>query len=142
LCRRGAAVNVRAMHVAALRAGRLLIALAICAALGGHWFLLQSVAWTGMLITYSRDAGIVEAVGKTFDGGHPCGLCLAIEKGREQERERSPTAAAPGMDLKFLKPETTPELFRAFSPHRWPITAFAARSVLRQPAVPPPRGHA
>jgi len=130
------------MHVVPTRAGRLLIALAICAALGGHWFLLQSVAWTGMLITYSRDAGIVEAVGKTLDGEHPCGLCLAIEKGREQEREQSPAAGMSAMDLKYLKPDGVPLPVPTCRPHRWPAAAFAANRICQEPAVPPPRGNA
>lgn len=54
--------------------------------LGLHWALLQTVAWTGMLIAYSRDGSFKQAVVKTFDGKHPCPLCRAIEQGRAEEK--------------------------------------------------------
>ena len=56
--------------------------------LGLHWALLQAVAWTGMLINYSRDASLTEAVTKTFDGEHPCKLCNAIKQGRAEEKKQ------------------------------------------------------
>lgn len=56
--------------------------------LGLHWALLQTVAWTGMLIAYSQDGTVREAVTKTFDGNHPCPLCRAIQQGREEERQQ------------------------------------------------------
>ncbi len=61
--------------------------------LGLHWALLQTIAWTGMVINYSRDSSLREALSKTFDGKHPCPLCKAIKKGRaeEQKRERQVT---------------------------------------------------
>jgi hypothetical protein len=56
--------------------------------LGLHWALLQAVAWTGMLINYSRDASLTEAVTQTFDGEHPCKLCNAIKQGRAEEKKQ------------------------------------------------------
>jgi len=56
--------------------------------LGWHWALLQTVAWTGMIISYSRDASLSEAVSKTFDGEHPCAMCKMIKKGRADEQEQ------------------------------------------------------
>ena len=46
--------------------------------IGMHWVILQSVAWTGMIIVYSQTAPLREALAKTFDGEHPCGLCKAV----------------------------------------------------------------
>jgi len=63
--------------------------------LGLHWALLQTVAWTGMLISYSRDASFKEAVGKTFDGKHPCPLCKAIKKGRAEEKQQEKQQSKP-----------------------------------------------
>ena len=56
--------------------------------LGLHWALLQTVAWTGMLVTYSRGTSLREAVTKTFDGQHPCALCKLVQQGRAQEEEQ------------------------------------------------------
>jgi hypothetical protein len=67
--------------------------------LGLHWALLQTVAWTGMLVTYSRDASIEEAVSKTFDGAHPCPLCKVIKKCRAEESRQEQQQVKPGFKL-------------------------------------------
>jgi hypothetical protein len=48
---------------------------------GGHWGMLQVMAWTGMVISYSRDASFAEALSMTFDGEHPCAFCHEIRDG-------------------------------------------------------------
>ncbi len=57
---------------------------------GGHWLALNTVAWVGMFVENQRDASLVEALEKTFDGQHPCSLCNAIEKGQQDEGEKRP----------------------------------------------------
>jgi len=52
---------------------------------GGHWAVLQSVAWTGMVIEYSKDSPLAEVLAKTFGGQAPCKICTAIEAGKEKE---------------------------------------------------------
>jgi hypothetical protein len=64
--------------------------------LGLHWALLQTVAWTGMLLTYSRGTSLSEAVTKTFDGQHPCALCKFVENGRAEEKEQEQQQLKPG----------------------------------------------
>jgi hypothetical protein len=54
---------------------------------GAQWFVLQSVAWTSMLITSSQHTSLLEAVKETFDGGHPCALCCKVEGARGHEKE-------------------------------------------------------
>jgi hypothetical protein len=54
--------------------------------LGGHWLTLQSVAWARMLAEFSDTASFSEAIVKTFDGKHPCKMCLGIREGRQQEK--------------------------------------------------------
>jgi len=67
----------------------LLACLQLC---GGPQGLMQCVAWTGMLVSYAQDGTVAEAIEKTFDGQHPCPLCLAIEKAAE-ERDSTPAPA-------------------------------------------------
>lgn len=67
--------------------GRVMLVLALSASLGLHWALLQTVAWTGMLISYSHAAGFAAGVSATFDGKHPCRLCLVLKKAREAENQ-------------------------------------------------------
>ena len=42
--------------------------LVLVLSLGLHWALLQSIAWVGMIASYSRVASLAEALSKTFDG--------------------------------------------------------------------------
>ncbi len=56
-----------------------LLLLALLSAINLHLPALQVVAWAGMIVNYSRDAEISEAIEMTFDGEHPCPMCKAIE---------------------------------------------------------------
>lgn len=44
-----------------------------------------------MLNNYSKGKGILVAVKETFDGEHPCPMCLKIKDGKKQESENQPT---------------------------------------------------
>ena len=66
------------------RIGKLFVVTAVIFSIGLHWNFLQVVAWTGMLVRYSQDASLSEAVEKTFDGQHPCCMCKAIEQARAE----------------------------------------------------------
>lgn len=67
-----------------------LVVAALCLSLGVHWALLQSLAWTGMLLSWSQEVSLVEAVKNTFDGEHPCPLCKAVESGQQQAPKSAP----------------------------------------------------
>ena len=45
------------------------------------------VAWTEMVISYSQQGPVVEAVAKTFDGHHPCDLCKQIARSKRSEKK-------------------------------------------------------
>lgn len=71
--------------------------------------MLQVVAWSGMLVSYTQSDGVVEAARKTFDGEHKCKLCHAIDASREAEQKQNdgPKAPSPewskfGKELVFL----------------------------------------
>lgn len=78
---------IRALHPFFHKAGRLLLVIALLVSCGAHWFVLQSIAWTAMLVEQSQRTTLVEAVKRTFDGAHPCGLCKQIAGGKEQEKK-------------------------------------------------------
>jgi hypothetical protein len=89
--------------------------------LGGHWLALQSLAWARMIRDYSRHESLVSAISKTFDGKHPCKLCLAIQQGKHSEKkseQQEPTHKIDG----FL-----------------PVNQFALRGAAEYPPVVPPR---
>jgi hypothetical protein len=72
--------------------------------LGGHWLTLQSVAWVRMLAEFSRTDSLVRAMEKTFDGKHPCKLCLSVREGRQQEQREQD-------NLPLVKSQKSREIF-------------------------------
>ncbi|MCX8090720.1 MAG: hypothetical protein N3I86_07265 [Verrucomicrobiae bacterium] len=118
---------------------RIVAALTLAFSLGLHWGALQLVAWTGMIVTYSRDASLAEAVSKTFDGEHPCTLCLAIQEGRAQEKkqEQQQTKPTSKFDLGLV---WQPIQFDFFMPRAWqPVHDLAAPSRVDPPPKPRPK---
>jgi len=111
---------------------------ALFAGSGAQWFMLQSVAWTGMLIRFSQQTTFTEAVEKTFDGQHPCPLCSHIANAETQPA--IPDAAAPAWEsIKGILCHG-PAIFRpAWTSVSYPpfISWGPARSAL--PLTPPPR---
>lgn len=120
-----------------LRLGQYLLIAAMFAACGGHWLVLQSVAWGGMIADYARTAKLTVAVEKTFDGQHPCGLCKKIEKSRGSEEKRETQLLVSKLELfyaaapAFVLPQSELRL-------QLPMDAFWKTRV-EKPPVPPPR---
>jgi hypothetical protein len=56
--------------------------------MGGHWAILQATAWVNMLVQYSETEGVEAGISKTFDGKHPCDLCLSIAKNKQTEKKQ------------------------------------------------------
>jgi len=102
--------------------------------IGFHWALLQTVAWTGMIIKYSHDGSFTEAVSKTFDGKHPCCLCKMIQQGRGAEKKQEQQEVKP-IKLEFCLIGNS-ETFD-FTCHRERI--FSAGSVPKSHSDEPPK---
>lgn len=58
---------------------------ALFLSIGLQWAGLQSAAWVGMVVSYSRQVNFGTAIEMTFDGAHPCNLCKAVKKGQETQ---------------------------------------------------------
>lgn len=72
-----------------------LVCLAMFSLGGGHWAILQTLAWSQMLWTYSQeDVTLGESVTKTFNGENPCALCTAVKKGRQEEKKAPQSLSA------------------------------------------------
>ena len=69
----------------------LVMALALFLVAGGHWAMLQGVAWATMVKDFSKTGSLTEAVVKTFDGKHPCAMCKKIASARTSE-EKAPVS--------------------------------------------------
>ena len=117
--------------------------LAVLATLGGHWAALQSMAWVRMVAQYSRQGSFAGAIAKTFDGRHPCALCVAIQEGRQQEQREHPELPWGRLGEAFdlvcdLRP--TPLLLPPVAV--FPAVPFAPQwrpDFLEAPPTPPPR---
>ena len=113
--------------------------LAVLAAGGGHWAVLQSVAWARMIVEYSGTNSLAQAVEMTFGGKHPCPMCRAIEKGRKQERQQPMTIEVRKLEL-FCEVHATEQRCPAW--WRDPETPFLSDLYLdfiETPPRPPPR---
>ena len=120
----------------ATRLGKWFVVLAVIFATGTHWFFLQSIAWVGMAVAFSRTEPIAVAIEKTFSGQHPCSLCQVVDAGRKAEKKTA-----------FQKLETKVDFFceRVMSvvaepaPFVRPVPQLHFwRSFSDSPAIPPP----
>lgn len=122
------------------RLGYPLAFLALFAVAGGHWAVLQTVAWAGMIVDHVRSVSISQAVATTFDGAHPCPLCLKVEQGKKQE-EKIPALAKADQKAEGFLPAAV-FVFRSVATvaASWPRpTALSASARGDAPPVPPPR---
>lgn len=115
----------------------LVVITALAVGTGAHWMVLQSVAWTGMLYDYSRDASLTEAVQKTFDGRHPCNLCLTIESTEKQQHGQDAEQPVPVI-RGVLDPVVTVSA-PVFVFVVYPRLEEEAESFAQTPPRPPPR---
>lgn len=119
-----------------IRFGHLLLILALLAATGGHWTVLQTVAWTNMLATNLRTDSFAEALTKTFDGKNPCRMCHEISTGKKTEKKANLLTA--GKQLEFCS-ERLVFVFSAPTDFRLVATSLAGLTNWSEaPPTPPP----
>ena len=119
------------------RLPKALITLALAGSIGLHWSFFQVVAWTGMVISYSQNASLTEAVSKTFDGQHPCKLCKQIAKSKRSEKKTDCKSELSKLEFPYAR---VCFVFHAPSSF-WEVRAAndAADLLTHAPAVPPPK---
>jgi hypothetical protein len=119
------------------RLPRLAIAAALACSIGLHWGFFQSVAWIGMVVSYSQDGSVGEALTKTFDGKHPCALCNAIAAGKKSEKKSEFPIAGKKFEFSY---SATVFVFCAPA-HFWEASGLekSADSLNHTPPLPPPR---
>jgi hypothetical protein len=120
-----------------IKAGQLLLILALFATCGGHWMVLQSVAWTNMLVSFSKNEDVTQAIEKTFDGQHPCDLCKRIDSGKGSEKKQDMLWTVGKLNLFHETSGITlvraDDFWEQAVPDYWMATRGDA------PPVPPPR---
>jgi hypothetical protein len=117
--------------------GRAVTVLALCGAIGLHWMVLQSVAWTTMLVAHSKHARLSEAIAQTFDGAHPCSLCHVVNKGKNSEKKSDLQSSTPKIDM--ICPPRPKRILRWFVAFEYAPVNCSWSEVGRSPPVPPPR---
>jgi hypothetical protein len=70
------------------RWAKIAVAMLLGVSLGMQWTVLQSLAWTTMLISRAGETSFVDAVRTTFDGRHPCSICRVVQKGKDAEKKQ------------------------------------------------------
>ena len=90
-----------------------------------------------MVVDYSREGSVSEALAKTFDGKHPCPLCKAIAAGKKAEKKSEFPMAGKKFEFSYSRAVF---VFRAPT-HFWKLGEFAAAAELlnHAPPFPPPR---
>ena len=116
---------------------RLAVAAALICAIGGHWALLQSIAWTGMIINFSQNSTWKEALIKTFDGKHPCQLCKAVAEGKKSERHQQWDKPDTKLDFFCWAKDIVFDRRISFEVPRFSPPFIPA--LFESPPVPPPR---
>jgi hypothetical protein len=118
-------------------AGNFCLIVALLAATDAQWMVLQTVAWAGMIVSYSEKAPLGTALAETFDGKHPCPLCKAIATGKKSEKKNEFT-----LQLKKLEFPPAPENIILVAPSHFqllPQADCSAESLNQRPPTPPPR---
>jgi hypothetical protein len=133
-------VNPPARSAHGIRIARRCVVLLVCLSLGMHWALLQGVAWTGMFLSNLNKVSVTEAVEKTFDGEHPCPLCLAVQEGQKKEKDDSKPLTVKSVKKFEAVLVTKTKLVAPSAEIRsflWLVSSFEGRS--ERPSMPPPR---
>ena len=118
--------------------------LAILATLGGHWLVLQSFAWARMIHDYSQQESLGSAIAKTFDGKHPCELCLTIQTGpaagAELRTRTCPAPAATSLSNSCATCGARSSLFHPMAATQAvPTVPRCHTDFIESPPTPPPR---
>jgi hypothetical protein len=117
--------------------GRIVTIFALCCAIGLHWLTLQSIAWTSMIIDYSKRGTLCQAIAQTFDGAHPCSLCHIVNKGKSAEKKSDLQLPTPKLDLICTQHAIT--LALPYITFDYAKSNFRISEVGHSPPVPPPR---
>ena len=105
--------------------------------MGLHWLTLQSIAWTSMIIDYSKRGNLCEAIARTFDGAHPCSLCHVVDKGKTSEKKSDRQPLTPKIDIICTNRVIT--LIRPCAYVDYVTGDLAVFKIGESPPVPPPR---
>ncbi|RBP45908.1 hypothetical protein DES53_102292 [Roseimicrobium gellanilyticum] len=126
---------------------RIALVVSLMISIGGHWGMLQAIAWARMIQDYSEEKGLVEGFKETFSGERPCPMCLKLrESQNEAGKNKAPISKEKtDLTLKWYDPswegafKVTPPFPEASTKARLYFTASLRGEGRARPATPPPR---
>jgi hypothetical protein len=124
-------------HRVLKRIGHCLLIVALLGATGGHWAVLQTVAWTDMLVNNLQTESVSQAFTKTFNGAHPCKMCKQISAGKTAEKKSELPLQIKKLEFVSERPAfvfAAPQCFRLAA-----VLVFSIDGLTHRPSVPPPR---
>jgi hypothetical protein len=116
-----------------------LLLLAVVTAANLHLPALQVVAWTRMLVEYSHDRSLSEAVEMTFDGEHPCPMCQSIKAAATNHADTTALDGVSSPQPLYAPAPATAWIHTLVPLARLDLSATASVRTSHQPPVPPPR---
>lgn len=119
------------------RFSALLILIAFVFSTGGHWYVLQGVAWTKMVSEFSEHAPLARAIKMAVSGQYPCKMCKVIAEKKQQEEQSQ--YKLPTIKKDFVSLQPAPLAQPVFTNLAYAVVQmhFTARG--SRPSVPPPR---
>ena len=119
------------------RVQKLMVVSLLIAVVGGHWAILQGVAWAQMFVRYSHGTTLEQGFAKTFSGKHPCKLCRLVKEGRQKEQKQEMLKLDLKLEFTFV---ASAALLHPPRPH-WQFVAANENAPVRleAPPRPPPR---
>jgi hypothetical protein len=92
-----------------------------------------------MVINYSRQASLTQAVIMTLDGKHPCRLCHLVKEGQAKERQEGKKSVKPDEQLQLGLPPVIARLLHPPMPALLAEATSLADGRNESPPTPPPR---
>jgi hypothetical protein len=112
--------------------------LGIFTSAGGHWAVLQSVAYTRMLIEFAEQDSWCTAVKKAFDERYACSLCPKIRDGFNKE-QKIPSGLSEMHQPEFLPQSNFLVFFRPVIVRNVASVSSQHTDFSNAPPKPPPR---
>lgn len=116
---------------------RWLLVVVLSLSIGLQWLVVQSAAWVGMVVSFSKETTLRQAVVMTFDGRHPCDWCKAAQRGESTQKKEN--AGNPTVKMVLAAPEAEPFVFVPNDSDAEPAPGFVFVRRSHPPPSPPPR---
>ena len=120
------------------RITRFLLIAMLFSSMGAHLAVLQTVAWAKMVMTFSRSENLNTSLQKTFDGRHPCAMCLKVKKAA-QSTASSLGASRNENPQEGILLESTPQITRIDTTWSLSMVFSSLNNYVVIPDSPPPK---